>query len=318
MKSMPRFPLSQVIISSETTPLRSWLAACGDWFLRAATVRERLVTRRLPIRVSQGLSFHSAGRLGLFALFLLLAFVLHADTNAGKTPSPKVDKALRERITQFYQRQVERRYRDAEQFVAADTKDYFYSANKADYLSCAFDHIEYLSDAKRAKAWVQCERTIMFPGFAGQVLKMPVISTWKLEKGKWFWYVDQKGPVDTPFGQIKSGAPGGQQPAGSGAAPFSIPTVDVALNKVKADKTALTLKPGGKAEVTFTNTASGVMAVSCRDLPDGISVSPLKVEMKQGGSATVTVEALQGASGATLNFGIEPTGETIGIPVKIQ
>jgi hypothetical protein len=253
-----------------------------------------------------------------FVLALLLALALHADTNAGKPPSPKVDKALRERITQFYQRQVDGRYREAEEFVAADTKDYFYSANKIAYISCALDRIEYLNDAKHAKAWVQCGRNIVFPGFAGQVVTMPVISTWKLEKGKWFWYVDQKASMATPFGPMKIGKPGDQQPAGSGATPFSIPTVDVALNKVKADKAALTLKPGGTAQVTFTNTAPGVMAVSCRDLPEGISVSPMKAEMQQGGTATVTVRALEGASGTTLNFGVEPTGETISIPVKVQ
>jgi hypothetical protein len=253
-----------------------------------------------------------------FAALLLLALALHADTNAKKPPSPKVDKALRERITQFYQRQVERRYREAEAFVAADTKDYFYSANKSDFLSCALDRIEYLNDAKQAKAWLQCERNIMFPGFAGQVLKMPVISTWKLEKGKWFWFVDQKGLVETPFGPIKPGTPGDQRSAAAPATPFSIPSVEIALNKVKADKSALTLKDGETAQLTFTNTASGVMAVSCRDLPEGISVSPMKAELQKGGTVTVTVKALEGASRATLNFSIEPTGETINIPVRIE
>jgi hypothetical protein len=253
-----------------------------------------------------------------FAPVLLLALALHADTNAAKPPSPKVDKALRERVTQFYQRQVERRYREAEEFVAADTKDYFYSANKGDYLSCAIDRIEYLNNAKQAKAWLQCERNIMFPGFAGQVLKMPVISTWKLEKGKWFWYVDQKGPVETPFGLIKPGTPGDQRSTGAPATPFSIPSMEIALNKVKADKAALTLKAGETAQVTFTNTAPGVMGVSCRLLPEGISVSPMQAELQKGGTVTMTVKALEGASGTTLQFAITPTGETISIPVRIQ
>ncbi len=253
------------------------------------------------------------------SVLVLLAFALHADTNAGKPPSTKEDKALRERVAQFYQREVEGRYRDAEEFVAKDSKDYFYASNKPAYLSCALDRIEYQNDAKQAKAWVKCDRNIMVMGFAGQVMKLAVISTWKREKGKWYWYVDPKAAAETPFGSIAPANPGGRQSADSSATPFSMPeTPAMALNKVKADKAALSLKPGSTAQLTFSNAAPGVMSVSCATAPEGFSVSPAKAQLQKDGSVTVTVKALEGAAAATLSFEIDPTGEVITIPVKIE
>jgi hypothetical protein len=60
------------------------------------------------------------------------------------------------------------------------------------------------------------------------------------------------------------------------------------------------------------------MSVSCGELPEGISVSPMKAELQKNGTVTLTVTALEGASGTTLQFGVQPTGETISIPLKIQ
>src|SRR5205823_6341549 len=55
----------------------------------------------------------------------------------------------------------------------------------------------------RAKAIVICKQRFNFPGFQDKPLDAPVPSTWKLENGEWFWYVDQAGGHETPFGRVK-------------------------------------------------------------------------------------------------------------------
>src|SRR5947209_11732800 len=92
-------------------------------------------------------------------------------------PPANVDRALRERITQFYQYHVDREFKKAEALVADDTKKFFYSNNKPAYLSFEISRIEYSDGFKRAKATVLCEQYIMAPGFAGTPHKVPTPST---------------------------------------------------------------------------------------------------------------------------------------------
>src|SRR5438309_1089520 len=107
-------------------------------------------------------------------------------------PPANVDKALRTRVQEFYDDHVKKQYRKADALVAPDTKEFFYIQNKPAYLSCEVQRIDYSEKFTRAKATILCEQMIMMPGFADKPVKVPIPSTWKLEKGKWYWYVDQE------------------------------------------------------------------------------------------------------------------------------
>src|ERR1700730_5404914 len=137
-------------------------------------------------------------------LALLVADVCLAQNpdNPFDRPPANVDRALRERITQFYQFHVDREFKKAEALVADDTRKFFYSNNKPAYLSFEIRGIEYSEHFTRAKATVLCEQFVMAPGFADKPHKVPTPSTWKLEHGKWYWYVDQNTLRDTPFGKM--------------------------------------------------------------------------------------------------------------------
>jgi len=94
-------------------------------------------------------------RIALIALFTAAAFAQNS-TNPFDRPPEKVDKALRERIDQFYEYHITRDYRKAEPLVAEDTKNFFYSRNKPAYIKCRIGRIEYSENYTRAKATELC------------------------------------------------------------------------------------------------------------------------------------------------------------------
>src|ERR1044071_3805678 len=132
---------------------------------------------------------------------VLFAAVLCAQDTADlfDKPPADVDKALRERIGQFYGYHITKEYRKAEALVAEDTKDFFYDRNKPQFLDYEIRKIVYSDNYTKAKADVFCNMFIAVPGFADKPIKMPVPSTWKVEKdGLWYWYVDQSKLAQTP------------------------------------------------------------------------------------------------------------------------
>src|SRR4051794_2499147 len=102
------------------------------------------------------------------ALIGLLAAMAFAQPNDPFKPKPpvEVDKALRERVQQFFDLHVKGQFRQAEALVAEDTKDFFYKGNKPRYLSCELSKIDYSDNFTKANAVMICEMYIMMPGFA--------------------------------------------------------------------------------------------------------------------------------------------------------
>jgi hypothetical protein len=235
---------------------------------------------------------------------------------AGKPPA-KADQALRARVGEFYQDFVTSRFRDAAALVAKDTQDYFFTIKKEQYFSFEIQDIVYSDNFKRAQVNAICERNVML-GFAVQPMKLPTSSTWKLEGGKWYWYVDQSGARDTPFGKMT-----GVGIAGAAARPPGMPAAlptspDFALHKVSADKGELALRAGESDRVTFANSAAGVMSVALEGKPEGLEVTPERADLQQNGKASLTVKALDGAKTAVLSFRVNPTGEIIAVKVNIR
>ncbi|MBZ5580803.1 MAG: hypothetical protein LAQ30_01120 [Acidobacteriia bacterium] len=246
-------------------------------------------------------------------LAALFAAVLAAQESKPQEPPPDVDKALRARIAEFYQYHVDAQYRKAESLVAEDTKDFFYTANKPKYLSFVIQSIAYSDDFTKAKAVVLCEQYLAMPIFAGRPMKVPTPSTWKLEDGKWYWYVDPASLRVTPFGtSVSAPAPA------AGSLPAIPTTAEFALNKVKADKSSLSLKPGESGEVTFSNSAPGRMTVALEDKVPGIEVTPGSVQMNQGEKAAFKLKVLDGAKSAVVSFKVEQTAEILPVRVEIH
>jgi hypothetical protein len=250
----------------------------------------------------------------IVAIALVMTGVVCAQEPAEKPPAG-VDEALRARVQEFYHYFETEEYRKAEKFVAEDSQDFYYNHNKPRFLSTTIQTIKYSDHFTRATAVILAEQYIMMPGFAGKPMKVPMSSTWKVVDGQWFWYVDPIELRRTPFGMI----PEKKNEAQQGALPASIPTTaDFALNLVKVESTAIELKPDSTVQVTFTNTAKGIMNLSVLELPDGVEAEFDREQMNIGDKSLLTVRTGKGAKSGTIAIRVMPTHETIAIALTVK
>ena len=253
-----------------------------------------------------------------FILFAILACCAWAQGNSPfNRPPADVDAALRARMSEFFQYHVTGEYRKAEALVAEDTKDYFYDHNKPKYLSFEIRSIEYSNNFTRAKAVVLCETRINAPGFGNQAFKVPVPSSWKLENGKWYWWVEPENIGLTPFGKMTPGP----EIKGTNALPAppsaeNLPTSgDFLFEQVKLDKKSLTLAPEGSEVITIHNTAPGAMDVSVLQRPPGVEAKLSRSTLNSGEKATLTVTAGKDLQSGDLRLQVDPIGMTVVIPI---
>jgi hypothetical protein len=171
----------------------------------------------------------------------------------------EAEKALRERVQQFYQLQVDKKFRQAEAYVAEDTKDLFYASPKPDISGLSIVKVVMLDNATRAEVTVKAKVNIFIMGSGMTALDSPTTGSWKIEEGQWVWYVDRTASRQTPFGEVKPGA--------SGAAPASAPDIsariknfDMAavLSQVTVDRQSVNLTADQREQAaTITNSLSG-------------------------------------------------------------
>jgi hypothetical protein len=254
------------------------------------------------------------------AVFCLPLFALLAQDASKlfqKAP-PDVEQALRERIAKFYQLHVDQKFRQAEALVAEDSRDFFYTANKPRYYSFEIGEIEWQDNYTRARVKMLCEQKLMIPGFQGKSMIIPEPSYWKIEDGKWFWYLDRKTFRQTPFGELAEG-----DPAAKTSAP-QMPAIDVnsVQAMVKADRNQVQFKADNTSErVTILNQMPGVVSLNL-ELPkqqNGVEVSLDRAELKQGEKAVLTLKcAGKSAVRAGLVVGVRVTPINILIPVRVS
>jgi hypothetical protein len=250
-----------------------------------------------------------------FAAIMVLAGLACAQQPAEKPPAG-VEEALRARMQEFYHYFETQEYRKAEKYIAEDSQDFFYNHNKPRYLTTSIQSITYFDHFTRATAVILAEQFIMMPGFAGTPMKVPITSTWKIVDGQWFWYVDPIESRRTPFGLMPEKP---NTPSHSGGLPASIPTTaDFALNRVKPESKAIEVKAGSQAEVTFTNTASGLLSLAVQARPDGVDASFDHPQLNAGGKAVLTVKAAKGAKTGTIAVKVLQTNEVIAIALTVK
>ena len=262
-------------------------------------------------------------------LALILSSTLWAQTagNVFEKAPPDVDEALRDRITKFYQAHVEKKFRQADQYVAEDTKDFYYEANKPAYLSFRIDKITYSDNFTKAKAIVMCKMRLMAPGFTGEPMEWPTPSAWKLENGQWFWYVDQTVGRDTPFGRMPPPIQG-TPPAGTPDPAVALaagPTVETLWKSVQADKQVVQLNSQQLStdQVIIANKMPGNISLALEGrVAPGVRVNLDRTELKAGEQAKVTVRFQPGEPEIPKQgeFGVrvQPTNQLIRIAIEMR
>jgi hypothetical protein len=255
-------------------------------------------------------------RLLPIALLASIAFAQGADPFAPKAP-PEVDAALRARVKEFFDLHIKSQYRKAESLVAEDTKDYFYAGNKPRYDSCEIKVIQYFEQFTHAKVSTTCEQWIPISGLTNGPMSITNSGTWKLEEGKWVWYVDENVRYATPFGQMKPGASSG--PSSPSPVPASPPVIsaDFLLGQVKLSTAKLELKEGVPGEVTISNGAPGPMTILILQAVPQIEAKIESPRIPAKGTTTLTLRALKGAQSGTLVLATELSGQQLPLEITI-
>jgi hypothetical protein len=251
-------------------------------------------------------------------LFLLLAVLSSAQNNPFNRPPADVDAALRARITEFYQYHVDGEFRKADALVAEDTKDYYFTSAKPHYLSFEISRIDYSDNFTKAKAVIMCEMYIMMPGFADKPTKMPTPSAWKIQDGKWFWYVDQKALRDTPFGPMTPGPRSQRLPANAPSLASLAISPDFLMSQIKVNKEEIDIWPGDSAELIVANTAPGLMEVKVFAAPDGVDAKLDKSSLQANETTALKIKTSKDSTPGTVTLHVEPTGQVISVLVKLK
>jgi len=261
------------------------------------------------------------------ALFLLgsLAACMAQNPPAAAAPNapPDVDQALRDRVTKFFQLQKEGKFRQAEQYVAEDTKDIYYNAPKSSYQSFEITKITYGDNFRKAVVVLKGPREMATP-LGKMKFDTTQESAWKLEGGLWCWYVEPAHDVRTPFGIVKpsqtAGAPG--TPPKPAIKPL-VSSVDELWKQVSADKQAVRFPAnGGSAEVVIRNSLPGSVTLKLQAPPTpGLEARLERDQIPAKASGRVllkyTPQAQKPAS-TTVNVLVESTNQTIPIQVTFD
>jgi hypothetical protein len=238
-------------------------------------------------------------------------------SNPFDKPPADVDAALRSRVTEFYNLHMAGKYRQAEQLVAEDAKDTFYSAGKPDIKEFRLTDVSYSDEYKKAKVTVVAKMPMTFMGTGMKVMEAPFPSYWKIDGDKWCWYIPNDPERMTPFGKInpKTGEMGKNSDGSAAFKPVDLSTIAVA---VKADR--LSIKMGSPEEkVKLTNTLPGSVTLALSEKSfSGLAVTLDRMELQNGESAVLTVTPKPEGPRTRLTIGVlvKPTNQVISIEVK--
>ena len=131
-----------------------------------------------------------------------------------ESKAPKeTNEALRSRIKGFYQAFVDRKFRKADEFVAEETKDAFYASEKDPLKGFEIVDIFYAPDFQQAKVVTKISAEAGGVQYGRFTVQPVVQSLWKVEDGKWCYYVPAVRTVDSPFGKMVISPQTPDQPA---------------------------------------------------------------------------------------------------------
>ncbi|MBL8177841.1 MAG: hypothetical protein JNK48_24395 [Bryobacterales bacterium] len=226
------------------------------------------------------------------AIVAFLGFALtfaQAPADLFSKAPPAVDEALRDRANKFYQAHVDGKFRIADQFVAEDSKDAFYEAEKRRCRTFRIASIAYKEEFTQASVVIECDTEVLIPPKGLTSVRMPVGSTWRVENGVWVWYLVKTITRQSPFGEMKPGE-------GSATGSFQIPTgptVEQLQNAVQASRRKIKFdvdKPG-EGTVDITNSFPGGVKLEMTPMfAHDLQITLDKTDLKDGETARLHVK----------------------------
>lgn len=203
-----------------------------------------------------------------------------------KQAPPEVEKALRQRLDEFYTLMKEGRFRAADAYIAEDSKDSFYEQEKKKIKGHEIIRINWDDNFQRAEVVVAVETEFQIRGMTIPA-KAPTQARWKIENNNWFHYFDSSKAKKTPFGTM---APGPNNTKGMDPEEM-LRDPRIIFNQIKIEKEEARLKSyeASTDSIKVINGLQGGIRVSF--LPDmtipGFSYKVENEEIGAGGEATV-------------------------------
>ena len=261
-------------------------------------------------------------RIALLAVAGTMAF---AQTKApAENPPDGVEQAVRTRASEFYTLMVAQKYRQAEAYVAEDTKDYYYAGSKPEIRKYEVVKVEFSDHFTHAKVFTRCVEPVVMAGFPPGDMTVTVPTLWKLEGGNWFVYENPE-KIRNPSGVsiVPPSAPRVEVPPTPGA----VSTPDLkdlpkdgafVYGKVRADKTEIKLSPGSTETVTIMNRSTGPVTLEYGYPLGGVDAKLDRTQLGKDEKATLTLTAGKTPSSGFYYLRVMPTDEAIRINVQAQ
>ncbi len=199
---------------------------------------------------------------------------------------PAVEDALRARVTAFFEAQQAGKFRQADQYVAEDSKDAYYAAEKPNCKAWKLERFVWEQEFTKARAFITCDTSLMT--ITGPLkVKMPLTSHWRVVDGQWYWYLPPQPAVrQTPFGEFRPGPePKGPAPAGL---PARLPTLEEILSQLQLSRNQVRFERGrqGREEILFTNGSPGPVKLAIDTEPAAGVKATIEKQDLNGGEST--------------------------------
>jgi hypothetical protein len=278
---------------------------------------------------------------------LILPLVIAAAALLGQTPPatpektppqtsqkapPEVEAALRARVAQFYQLEVDGKFNQALQLVAEDTKDLFVGSGKPSYHSFEIRSIEFRDDFTKADVIAVVSRMLPIEGFMGHPLPTMMPTRWKLENGEWRLYVDPRTDLPiSPFGRPMPpgmvrpavGPPGASGPPGVSRPLPPMPKNLANPRALLPDKLSVQLKSSGPSsgQVAVSNPSPWPVKLNFLDPKvAGLTVKLDRSTVQPGQKAILTIQSNGGVqipnTPITIVVTVPQANQTI--PIKVS
>jgi hypothetical protein len=251
-------------------------------------------------------------------------FPVVAATAWAQQPSPAVaeaEAALRAKAEQFFQLQVDKKFRQAESLVAEDSKDDYYNGNKYDLKGFKIDKIEWHDENSRAVVTIKAKIMVMIPGLGPTPFDAPSNSLWKLENGQWVWYIDKVAAAQTPFGEFHQGQNPATTPSSSPNMTGKAPDLSTLRALVKVDRDSVELTADGSRQtVTVSNELPGGVDLELRSdrIPE-VSAELEKKHLEAGEKTVISLRASTGSGHAgVVSLIVSPITAQLDIHVKVN
>ncbi len=262
--------------------------------------------------------------------WVLAAFVSCAVVVAQTKPTdvfekapPQIEDPLRENITKFFTAHVQGKFRQAEEVIADDSKDFYYNMEKQRYISFEIIRINYSENFTKATVVTAVEVDWRSPRIGVMRVKPPMTSLWKQENGKWVWYVIPQKDWDSPWGKMH---PGPDNPTNSKMMQLfkGVDVQDVA-KQVAIDRTEMRLSgyESSRGEVVIANGMPGEIQLRLEAPPvAGLRVKLDKTTLKNGEQAHIVAEYKPPTPApkpaAAILVHVEPTGQVFRIALTFE